>query len=411
MATNTLASGTNDSATVNTLPDWYNQYAQSIAGAGLGVLNNAENYKGVVDANGNPVQQVANLSNQQQQAANLVGGNVGSTSPGFNTAADTTSQGVQNIANAGSNYTQAGQTAQGALGQINNASGSFGQAANQLNNASANLAPASATIQQGTASATPSSFSSFMNPYTSNVTGTIQSLANQNLNENVLPSVNSTFTGAGQFGGSRDAMFNNRAIRDNQQAISNAQGAALSAGQNSAIQDYLTQQQQKITGGSALGGLAQTGANVASGYANVGGEQINQGQAANQVGALQSNLGNNQVNQGQAQAAAGQTQANQATQGQQARTNDVNSLLTTGGLTQNNQQQGLTDAYNAYLQQQQYPLTTIGALSNVLPNISSRVNPTTQTSTVNQDLPSDPMTNLAKLIGSYNSSNTPVATK
>jgi hypothetical protein len=396
--TNIPTTGTTDSAVVSSLPDWYNQYAQSIAGAGLGVLNNAENYKGVVDANGNPVQQVAGLSSQQQQAANLVGSNVGSTTAGFNTAAGTTATGAQNIANASTDYSNAGTTAAGALGQVNNATGSLGQATNTLNAASANLTPAAAALQQGTIAA---------NPYTSNVTNTIQSLADQNLKENVLPAVNATFTGAGQFGGSRDATFNERAIRDNQQAISNAQGTALSAAQNTAEQNYLTQQGQMISGGSALGGLAQTGTNVAGGYTNVAGQQVNQGQAATQVGALQSSLGANQVAQGQAQVAAGQTQANQATQGQQANTNDVNSLLTTGGLTQTNQQQGLTDAYNAYLAQQQYPVTTLGALSSILPNIASKITPTTQTSTVNQNLPSDPLTNLSKLISSYNVSNTP----
>lgn len=394
--------GTTDSASVSTLPDWYNQYAQSVAGAGLGVLQNALDYKGVVDANGNPVQQVAGLSNQQQQATSLVGANIGSVNPRLATAASTTAGGVGTITGAGAAYGAAGQTANGALSQINGASGAIGNASSALGEASKNLDPAASAIHQGTTAATAGSFDAFSNPYTKNVTSTIQSLADQNLRENVLPSVNSTFTGAGQFGSSRDAEFNARAIRDNQQVISNAQGAALSAGQSSAQQNYLTQQQQMISGGSALGGLAQTGANVAGGYSNLAGQQVSQGQAAAGIGSLQANIGNDQVGQGQAQVQAGQAQAGQAIQGQQANTNDVNSLLTTGGLTQNTQQAGLTAAYNDYKDQLNHPLTTLGALSSMLPNIASKVVPTTQSSTVNQALPTDPMTNLSTLINSIN---------
>lgn len=65
----------------------------------------------------------------------------------------------------------------------------------------------------------PSQQSQFMNPYTQGAANEMMRLSNQNLNENVIPGLNSTFTGAGQFGSSRNSDFMNRAVRDNQQSI------------------------------------------------------------------------------------------------------------------------------------------------------------------------------------------------
>lgn len=78
----------------------------------------------------------------------------------------------------------------------------------------------------------------FMNPYTQNVVNEQARLSNQNLTENVLPGVNSTFTGAGQFGSSRNADFANRAIRDQQYTLAGQQGQTLFNAQNAANQQY-----------------------------------------------------------------------------------------------------------------------------------------------------------------------------
>lgn len=81
-------------------------------------------------------------------------------------------------------------------------------------------------------------FSSYMDPYTSAVTDNIARLGNENLMENVLPGVNDTFTGAGQFGGDRNADFEQRAIRNNQREISGAQANALETGFNTSMAGY-----------------------------------------------------------------------------------------------------------------------------------------------------------------------------
>lgn len=84
----------------------------------------------------------------------------------------------------------------------------------------------------------PNKQQQFMNPYVNNVVNEQARLSNQNLFENVLPGVNSTFTGAGQFGSSRNADFTNRAIRDQQYNLAGQQGNTLMNAQNQAAQQY-----------------------------------------------------------------------------------------------------------------------------------------------------------------------------
>ena len=53
-----------------------------------------------------------------------------------------------------------------------------------------------------------------------------------------MPGVNSTFTGNGQFGSTRNADFLNRAIRDNQQTLNNTNANVLYNAQNTANTQY-----------------------------------------------------------------------------------------------------------------------------------------------------------------------------
>ena len=78
----------------------------------------------------------------------------------------------------------------------------------------------------------------FMNPYLNNVVNEQARLSNQNLFENVIPQVNSTFTGAGQFGSTRNADFMNQAIRDQQYNLQGQQGQTLFNAQQAAGTQY-----------------------------------------------------------------------------------------------------------------------------------------------------------------------------
>lgn len=99
----------------------------------------------------------------------------------------------------------------------------------------------------------PQAVGSYMSPYTDSVVNRIAQLGQRNLTESLLPQVNSTFTGAGQFGSTRNAEFTNRALRDANESILGQQANALQTGyqnaQNAALQD--------LTRYSQLGALTQ----------------------------------------------------------------------------------------------------------------------------------------------------------
>lgn len=113
----------------------------------------------------------------------------------------------------------------------------------------------------------PQAVGSYMNPYTANVVDRIGQLGQRNLTENLLPQVNSTFTGAGQFGSTRNADFTNRALRDANESIMGQQYTALNQGyqqsQSAALADLQRQaalgQQTQTQGYTDLGMLSQAG--------------------------------------------------------------------------------------------------------------------------------------------------------
>lgn len=126
---------------------------------------------------------------------------------------------------------------------------------------------------------------SYMSPYTSNVVDRLATLGNRNLTENIIPNINSTFVGGGQFGSTRNADFMNRAIRDTQEGILGQQAQALESGYGTAGNLYgsdavraldaqrtnQTVTQNAATGfGNLAGGMATTLGGVASQQAGLG---------------------------------------------------------------------------------------------------------------------------------------------
>jgi len=91
----------------------------------------------------------------------------------------------------------------------------------------------------------PQVVNNYMSPYTDSVVNRIQQLGNRNLTENLMPAVNSTFAGAGQFGSTRNADFAQQAMRNTQDSILGQQSSALQAGytqaQNAAQADMQRQ--------------------------------------------------------------------------------------------------------------------------------------------------------------------------
>jgi hypothetical protein len=157
---------------------------------------------------------------------------------------------------------------------------------------------------------------------------------------------------------------------------------------------------------------------------SIGNDRVNQGQAMTNVGlgrvtqgngltsaangqgalaGIMAGIGNDQVNQGQAMNGIGLTQGQLAQMRQGMGINDVNALLTTGGLQQQTNQKGLDAALADFADRRDFPLSTLGGLSQLLPNVSGRITPDTQVSSV-QGIPnnSDPYKNIQDIINIIN---------
>lgn len=125
-----------------------------------------------------------------------------------------------------------------------------------LNQAGANLTAGGTAVNND-------DINNYLNPYTNDVVNNIATLANRNLTENVLPGVNATFLQAGQgIGSSRNSDFTLRALRDNQDTISQQQGNALAAGFNTSLSAAQQQKTNLLNSGQQLGSLASTGQNI-----------------------------------------------------------------------------------------------------------------------------------------------------
>ena len=99
-----------------------------------------------------------------------------------------------------------------------------------------------------------------------NVMDMIARRGQRNLSENLLPAVQDTFIGSGQFGGGRMNEFSGRALRDTNQSILDAQAGA-----------FLQNQGQQASAAQGLGALSQQGQTQglkdAAALQSIGGEQ------------------------------------------------------------------------------------------------------------------------------------------
>lgn len=175
------------------------------------------------------------------------------------------------------------------------------------------------SLYSSSANYDPNKLRQYLNPYTEQAADATMSQVNRNLMENILPNVNSTFAGTGQFGSSRNADFTNRAIRDTQTGLAETLAKQNVSNWQQAQQDYLNWSKNNQTAASGLQGVAGTGSTI---------EQT------------------------------GLTNMMTAAQAQQAQ-----------------EQSTLDKAYQDYLTRQQFPLTAVGALSTATKNIGSTIQP------------------------------------
>ena len=142
-------------------------------------------------------------------------------------------------------YTDTGASLAGGVQDLLGNNGYINDIANNWNT----ITPGSGPLSQF-AQFDPNQQQQFQNPYVQNVVNEQARLSNQNLFDNILPQVNSTFTGAGQFGSTRHGDFMGKAIRDQQQTLTGAMGQTLFNAQNMANSQYKDWTQMGVNAGN-----------------------------------------------------------------------------------------------------------------------------------------------------------------
>jgi hypothetical protein len=310
----TPSAGSSYSQNSTQLPSWYTDYTQQI-------LNRAAQYAA------EPYQpyqgpRIAGQTTNTQNAEQQVGG--------LPASASANTQAAQNL------------VAQGAA----------------QNNP---LAAAQPYLNQGT-DPTYNTVGNYMNPYMDKVLGGIASAANTNFQNYTMPQLQSSIIGAGNITGSSTEGANllENAAQQNEQNITNAQGAALGSGFSSALQ------------------AAQAG-------------NANALTAAQQAASANENQANTSIN-------AGATTANIGTQGTNNQIAGINVENQMGLQQQGQNQSNLNLAYQDFLNQKQDPLTKMGVLQSGLQGVQI------PTGTVNYQYGTNmPSTNGASPLGTVTS--------
>jgi hypothetical protein len=139
------------------------------------------------------------------------------------------------------------------------------------------LAEAQKTAGLAAQGATQGSIQNFMNPYTHNVVDEMSRLSQQNVQNNLMPSMKAGFVGTGGLGSQRYANALGQSMTDVQSNLTGQQYGALNAGYNSALQAALKNaeiQNQAATTQGNLAGQEQTlGLTGAGALTKAGGEQ------------------------------------------------------------------------------------------------------------------------------------------
>lgn len=391
---------TQTSTSTSSLPPWLDTaYQDLLSRAGTA---SQQGYQPYVDASGNAIPRIAGFSQDQLDAF----------------------QGVRNAQGQGNaTFAQAGNMIQGAGGlsslgaaqpYINAAGGSFGSraaqpyfdqaagmssygAASPLLNQGANVDAAAAAnplVSKGTDSWT-NNVSSYMSPYTQQVTDRIAQLGQRNLTENLLPAVNKTFTGSGQFGSSRNADFTNRAVRDANESILGQQAQALESGYQTAANIYGQDASRALQGGLGLGQLTDANAqrqiqagtqlgNMTNADANrltqigqsagqlMAGDLDRQMSMASLAGGLANNDASRQLQAGNALSALGTARQNYDL-------TNANALSGIGAQQQQLNQNSLNTMYGDFQNQQGWDKNNLSWLSSILSGSAKPMTTTTTT--------------------------------
>lgn len=230
------------SVTQTDLPAWYQAYTQNLGTQAMG-LAQANNMQPL------PAQSVAGFNSDQTDAFGQVRQNQGLWQDNINRAT-----GIVN------------QIAPTAAKFVDYAQGAVGGPAQTTGEAIQPWAQGAQDALSGNAQGwtDPGTVQKYMSPYTQQVVDNISRLGQRNWNDVIMPGVNSSMIGSGQFGSTRNADILSRAGISASNDITGQQSTALQAGYNSGAAIFgqdanRAQQQQKLQSDAAIsgGGLMQ----------------------------------------------------------------------------------------------------------------------------------------------------------
>lgn len=168
----------------------------------------------------------------------------------------------------------------------------------------------------------------YMNPYNDAVTSRIAQLGARNLQENLMPAINSDFIRAGQYGSTGMMNEVGKSLRDTQESVLAQQAQVLQQGYDSAM-------------------------------SNAGNDMTRFGQIGQTVGNLSNTDSQMQLDANRVAGALG-------TIAQDARYKDINAIGSVGDRVQDMNQSNLDMAYQDFVNQRDYQANQLGWLNNLI---------------------------------------------
>lgn len=350
MATTTTGTGTTgstgygatggNSVTQTDLPAWYQTYTQNLGTQAMNIAqqNNSQPL---------PQQQVAGFNADQTDAFQAVRNNQGIWKDPLQQAVNATNQIVPTTSKF-----------------IDYAQGAVGGPAQTTSDSVQPWAQGAQDAMAGNAQGWTNNWQQYMSPYTSAVVDNIARLGQRNWEDNIMPGINASMIGAGQFGSTRNAEILGRAGVNAANDILGQQSTALQAGYSSGAGIFSNdanraQQQQKLQSDAAIAGgnLMQTS------LAADANRQQQQGQIqANTAlqGATTATSALNSVNNNMGALAKSY---------QELANTDAQSMLNIGNQQQQMQQAALSAAYNNAMAARNDPWTQLSNASSIINGI------------------------------------------
>lgn len=328
-------------------PAWFQAYQQSLLSKGSSIAGAP--YQGYTQG-----PRIAGFTPDQTKAFDMIRTGIGDSTA--------TTQGA--LGNLSQLYGQSSLDAANPFYSAAMGSSALGSAAPWLQKA-AGISPSSAVkgALESAGEAFPDHVSEYMDPYIDQVLNRRKDLVNRNLTENIIPSINGTFTGAGQFGSSRQSDFMSRAIRDTNEALASTAGDVLSQGYGQAGQLFNADKTRLgQTAGQYAGILgdeasrALQGAGIAG---NLGATDASlAGQLGTSAGQLASGDLSRNMNIANMQGGLGQLMLQQLLSGSGA-------LSAAGSEQQGLNQKNLDLQYNDWMNQKNYPLQQLAIMQSL----------------------------------------------